>query len=118
MSCRLYFERQMAGAAKKQHKVYVMLKHKQEQFVQLYGNTVNKFILGFGALEKSLVFSRSHVKQLSQREVLNGVESKLLLHVSLRHLSKRLFVVLQKLEDGGQLLLLHPEKRKDISTNY
>lgn len=50
-------------------------------------------------------------QELSPREVLNGVESELLRHVSLRHLSKRLLVFLQQLEDGGQLLTLHSDKR-------
>lgn len=41
----------------------------------------------------------------------DGVKSELLLHVSLRHLPKRLLVVFQQLEDGSQLLPLHPGKR-------
>lgn len=41
-------------------------------------------------------------------KVSDGVESELLLHVSLRNLAERLRVVFQQLEDGGQLLTLHP----------
>lgn len=48
----------------------------------------------------------------SQRGVSDGVKSELLLHVSLRHLTKRLSVVFQQLEDGGQLLTLHPGKTR------
>lgn len=42
----------------------------------------------------------------------DGVKSELLLHVSLRHLPKRLLVVFQQLEDGSQLLPLHPGRRE------
>lgn len=43
----------------------------------------------------------------------DGVKSELLLHVSLRHVPKCCLVVLQQLEDGGQLLALHPWWRDD-----
>lgn len=46
----------------------------------------------------------------SQRGDSDGVEPELLLHVSLRHVPERLLVFLQQLEDGGQLLALHPGK--------
>lgn len=46
--------------------------------------------------------------------VSDGVKSELFLHVSLGHVPKCGFVVFQQLEDGRQLLPLHPESRKDI----
>lgn len=46
--------------------------------------------------------------------VSDGVKSELFLHVSLWHVPKCGSVVFQQLEDGRQLLTLHPESRKDI----
>lgn len=48
----------------------------------------------------------------SQSGASDGVKSELLIYVSLRHLPKRLLVVFQQLEDGSQLLPLHPGRRE------
>lgn len=45
--------------------------------------------------------------------VSDRVKSELFLHVSLWHVSKCRFVIFQQLEDGGQLLTLHPWRRED-----
>ncbi len=68
----------------------------------------------FGVLEYSLSSARrlrgAIGGWIATRGVSDGVESELLLHVSLGHLPKRFLVLFQQLEDGGQLLPLYPGK--------
>lgn len=48
---------------------------------------------------------------------LDIVQSELLLHVSFRHLSKRVTLFLHQSEDGSQLLSLNPVRKKRRSRN-